>query len=411
MTDSDINPKSKFPALQYRDFRLLWVGLLISNIGSQMQIAALNWHIYILTHSPIALGVIGLSRFLPIVIFALLGGGVADAHNRKVILFITQTALTLLSLVLAITTLNHTVTPMIVYVITAFSAVALAFDTPPRQAMVPSLVHKDHLTNAMSLNAIMWQISMIAGPALAGLFIKQLGVGIIYLMNAASFIAVIIALALMKTSGEIEGTPQKVSLKSTIEGLQFVKSKTMIWSTMLLDFFSTFFSSATALLPIYAENILHVGPVGFGLLYAAPSLGAVIAGYIMARIGTIKRQGPVLLWSVGLYGAATVIFGFSSVFLLSFIALFLSGVGDSVSTILRNMIRQLTTPDYIRGRMTAINMIFFLGGPQLGEFEAGVLASMIGTQLSVAVGGIGTLIVVGAMTLALPALRNYSKNS
>lgn len=212
----------------------------------------------------------------------------------------------------------------------------------------------------------------------------------------------------MHTTGEIAGESGKVSLQAILEGLSFVKSKTIIWSTMLLDFFGTFFASATALLPIYAQSILHVGPIGFGFLYAAPSVGAVCAGLILAYKGTITQQGKWLLVSVAVYALATILFGFSRVFFVSFIALFLVGAGDSISTVIRNTIRQLSTPDYIRGRMTAINMIFFMGGPQLGEFEAGALAAVVGAPISVAIGGIGTLIVVGIVAATIPVLRKYT---
>jgi len=398
----------KFAALKYRDFRLLWFSLLISNIGSQMQFAAINWHIYIITHSAIALGLIGLARFLPITVFALFSGAVADTHNRRKILLITQSAMAILSFILALATLNNSVTPLMIYFITALSAVAVAFDSPPRQAIVPSLVHKDHLSNAISLNMIMFQISMVVGPALSGLFIKQFGVGIIYLINAISFIAVIIALIVMKTTGEIEGKPAKVNFRSILDGLRFIRSKTIIWSTMLLDFFCTFFSSAYSLLPIFAETVLHVGPVGFGFLYAAQSVGAVLTGYILAYIGRLKNQGKLLLMGVFIYGLATVIFGFSKLTWLSFLALFLVGAGDSISSIIRGTARQILTPDYIRGRMMSINMIFYMGGPQLGEFEAGLLAGAVGAPLSVIIGGVGTLLVVGIMAVKIPALRNYS---
>ncbi len=403
--------KERFPALKYRDFRLMWFGLLISNIGTQMQFAAINWHIFILTGSAVSLGLIGLSRFIPITIFSLIGGTIADTHNRKRILFITQTILTILSFILAVTTFTHIVNPLIIYVITALAATTIAFDVPPRQAIVPSLVHKKHLTSAMSLNVTMWYSAMIIGPALSGFIIKLFGVGGIYLINAFSFLAVISALVLMKTSGDIEGDPSKISLSAIWEGLVFVKSKTIIWSTMILDFLSTFFSSATALLPIFAEKILHVGPIGFGFLYAAPAIGAVVTGYFTARKGTFKNEGKILLLSVLLYGGATIIFGLSKIFLLSFIALLLVGAGDSISSIIRNTIRQLETPDYIRGRMTSINMIFFIGGPQLGEFEAGILAALVGAPLSVIFGGIGTIAAVGLLAGTIPVLRRYSGKS
>lgn len=400
----------KFPALKYRDFRLMWIGLLVSSIGTQMQFAAINWHIFILTGSAVSLGLIGLSRFIPITIFSLIGGTVADAHNRKRILLITQTIMVILSFVLAYTTIANIVNPIIIYIITALTSTALAFDAPPRQAITPSLVHKKHLPSAMSLNVTIWYMSMMIGPALSGFIIKLFGVGSIYLINSFSFFAVISALLLMKSSGDIEGESTPVSFSAVWEGLVFVRSKTIIWSAMLLDFFSTFFSSATALLPIFSEKILHVGPVGFGFLYAAPAVGAVITGFFVARKGTFRNEGKILLTSVLIYGAATILFGLSKIFILSFFALFLVGAGDSVSSIIRNTIRQLETPDYIRGRMTSINMIFFAGGPQLGEFEAGILAAAVGGPLSVVIGGAGTIVVVGIMAIAIPSLRNYSKS-
>ena len=299
----------RFPALRYRDFKLLWLGLFVSNTGSQMQFAAINWHIFILTNSPLALGMIGLSRFIPIAIFSLIGGAIADAHNTKKILFVTQITLTILSAILAFTTFTNTVTPFIIYAITALSAIAFAFDAPPRQAMIPNLVKREHLTNALSLNVIMFQTAMMVGPALSGIVIAQFGLGTVYLFNAVSFLSVITALLFMRTSGEIEGTPSKVSFHAVLEGLAFVKSKTIIWSTMLLDFVGTFFASATALLPIFAQQILHVGPMGFGLLYAAPSIGAVLAGYTLAHMKTIPHQGKILLLALCIYGGATILFG------------------------------------------------------------------------------------------------------
>lgn len=179
---------------------------------------------------------------------------------------------------------------------------------------------------------------------------------------------------------------------------------------MLLDFFATFFSSATVLLPIFAKDILAVGPKGLGILYAAPALGAVIAGLIVSSLGHLKNQGKILLGAIIIYGMATIFFGISRSFFLSLIFLFLTGVGDVVSTIIRNTIRQLTTPDYLRGRMVSVNMIFFMGGPQLGEAEAGILAAAIGTPASVVVGGIGTIIATLMLAFFIPKLKNYQGN-
>lgn len=399
----------RFTALQYRDFRLLWFGQLVSSAGSQMQIVAVNWQIYLLTGSAFALGLIGLMRVIPIIIFSLIGGSIADVFNRKKVLLASQIFLAIFSGLLAITTFTHTASPLIIYILTILAAVALSFNTPAQQAFVPNLVRREHLANALSLNVILRQISTIAGPAIAGFLIAKFGVGSIYTFDAVSFFAVIGSLLAMKASGEVEGKTEatKVSLSSILEGLVFVKSHVMIWSTMILDFFSTFFSSASALLPIFAKDILHVGPQGLGLLYASISLGALLAGAIIANMKTLPKQGKILLISVGFYAIGTIIFGFSRSFFLSLFALFIVGAGDSVSTVIRNTLRQILTPDHIRGRMTAVNMIFFMGGPQLGEFEAGALASFAGAPLSVVIGGFATFAVVILVALYIPKLRKY----
>lgn len=402
---------SRFPALTSFDFRLFWASQFISNIGSQMQFVALNWQIYELTHSAFALGLIGFIRFVPILIFSLIGGSVADAHNRKKILVITQSTLIFLSLILAITTFTKTINVSIIYIITALSAAALSFDLPARQALLPNLIDRTNLRNAISLNSIMFQTATILGPTISGLLIAHSGLATIYTINAFSFLFVIGSLFLISAKGQTEGViPTKISFSSVIEGMAYVRSKKIIWSTMILDFFSTFFSSATALLPIFAKDILRVGPTGLGLLYAASSIGAVIAGAFIAHKHNLRHQGIILLSSIALYASGTIAFGFSKIFILSFFALFIIGMGDSISMIIRNTVRQLETPDYIRGRMTSINMIFAMGGPQLGDFEAGILASIAGGPLAVITGGIGTLIVVGIMSLTIPALRLYDRH-
>lgn len=400
---------SHFPALTYRDFGSYWFAQFISNIGSQMQFVALNWQVYTLTHSALALGLIGLIRFTSILLFSLIGGAVADAHNRKKVLFITQFTFTILSVILTILTFTNIITVNIIYLIAAIFMAFFAFDNPARQSLIPNLVDKKHLTNAISLSAITFDLAVVIGPAIGGILIAKTNLSLIYGLNSISYVFVLISLILMKTSGKAEGIVAPVSLKGILDGLYFVKSNMIIRSTMLLDFFSTFFSGATALLPIFALDVLRVGPEQLGLLYAAPSIGSVIAGIIIAHKHTIKRQGIVLLSSICLYAIGTIIFGLSQVFIFSFVALIVVGAGDGLSAIIRIAIRQLETPDYIRGRMTSINMIFFMGGPQLGDFEAGFVANYIGAPFAVITGGIGTLLAVGLMAIKIPALRKYEQ--
>lgn len=405
--------QKRFPALYYRDYRLHLIGQLVSNTGTQMQIVALNWHIYVLTHSAVALGLIGLVRFLPIFIFSLIGGSFADVHNRKHIMYITQGTMMFFSALLAFITFMGHINAVWIYSITALSCIAVAFDNPARQSFVPNLIPKKYFSNAVSLGSINFQLTRIFGPMIAGILIAKFPIGSIYTINAVSFLAVILSLFAMNASGVIIGEvaeKAKVSFKSILEGFTFIRSKQIIWSTMLLDFFCTFFSSATSLLPIFAKDILRVGPEGLGLLYAADSIGAVTAGYVLAHKKEIKRQGYILLTSVAFYAIGTIVFGFSKNFYLSLFALAIVGAGDSVSMIIRQTIRQLSTPDNVRGRMTAIGMIFAMGGPQLGEFEAGLLAAAVGGPLSVVIGGLGALFVVSAVAIKVPKLRLFDKH-
>jgi MFS family permease len=400
------------PALKHKRFRYLWLGLLISVAGTQMQLWALFWHIRTLTDQPIALGGVGLARILPVIIFSLIGGTIADTLNRRRIMLITQTSLALLALALGWLTLQGQINLGLIYAITALQAVAAAFDLPARQALVPNLVPARDLPNAFSLNSIAAQTGAIIGPALSGLVIAGLGQSYVYLINAVSFLAVILALILM---GPVEqqsrvdktGARPLVSLEAMREGVAFIVTHPIILSTMLLDFFATFFSSANTLMPIIAVDILKVGAVEYGWLSAAQALGALTAGLVISQMSQIRRQGPLFLTSVVAFGLATIFFGFVRSFWLAMLALVLIGAADSVSTIIRNTIRQLQTPDYIRGRMIGINQIFFTGGPQLGEVEAGTVAQFLGAPFAIVSGGIGCIVAVTLIIRRWPQLTTY----
>jgi MFS family permease len=401
--------RAPFIALQHRDFRLLWIGQLISVSGSQMQAVAINWHIWQLTQSPLALGLIGLARIVPIVVFSLVGGVLADRRDRRRVLLVTQTCMMLVAMVLGGITDFGLVSPLAIYVLSAFAAAALSFDNPARQALVPNLVPREHLTNALTLNSIVFQVTTIVGPGVAGLVIAGFGVGSVYWINAISFLAVLAALMLMRLPAQeqLAATKQQSNLQALREGLHFVVHERIIFSTMMLDFLATFFSSASTLLPIFATSILNVGAVGFGILSASEAVGSLLAGAAVSLIGDIRRKGTVLLVSIGLYGFGTILFGFSNLFSLSVLFLALLGMGDTVSTIMRQTIRQLVTPDSLRGRMTSVNMIFFMGGPQLGEIEAGVAAALFGAPMSVVIGGAATVLLVALTASLVPTLRHY----
>jgi MFS family permease len=289
----------------------------------------------------------------------------------------------------------------------------MAFDNPARQALLPFLVPRRDFTSAVALNSIVMRTATIIGPMVAGLLIARGGLGDTYVLNALSFLAVIIALLMMrlqllpKDAAEPPSERSQISLSALKEGLSFVWHTPILVRTLSLDFLATFFSSANALLPIFARNILHAGARGYGLLAAAEAVGALGAGMLLSLGRPIIRQGQTVIWAVVAYGAATVVFGASRDFILSWLALAATGVADSISTILRQTIRQLVTPDRLRGRMTSVNMIFFMGGPQLGELEAGLAATWIGAPWSVITGGIGCLLAVTVIAARAPTLRNY----
>ncbi len=302
-------------ALRHRNFRLLWIGLLVSNTGSFMQSAALLWHVSLLVppeKKGLALGLVGLVRVVPIVAFSLLSGVVADAWDRRRLMLLTQTTAALVAVVLAVLAFRGIAEVWPIYVLAALGGATAAFDLPARQALLPMLVPRDDLPNAISLNTIMFQAASVLGPAAGGILIGAAHVGWAYALNAVSFLCVIAALLRMQG---VDGRPPldpvskiDVSLGAALEGLRFVFRSPMIRSTMLLDFFATFFSSATALLPIFAQDILHVGASGYGWLYAAPAAGALVTSAIMVpAINHIERRGATLLWAIVAYGLATAL--------------------------------------------------------------------------------------------------------
>jgi MFS family permease len=397
------------PSLRHRRFFYLWSGQLLSIAGTQMQVWALFWHIRTLTDQPIALGGVGLARIFPIIIFSLVGGVIADSFERRKIMFITQSVAALVAVALGLLTQLGQITIWLIYALTAFQAIAIAFDSPARQALVPNLVPAKDLPNAFSMTSIAWQTGAILGPALTGFIIAAGGQEAVYYINAISYLAVIGALILI---GPVAQTKTDriagVSWDSIKEGINFILSKPIIISTMLLDFVATFFASANTLMPIIARDVLKVGVVEYGWLSAAQSAGAVIAALVVSQLPELRRQGQIFLGSVVIFGLTTIVFGATRSLVLAWSALAVTGAADSVSTIIRNTIRQLQTPDQIRGRMTSVNQIFFQGGPQLGEVEAGVVAQLFGAPAAIISGGIGCIVGMWLIIRRWPLLLTYN---
>ncbi len=398
------------PALRHRRFFWLWLGLLLSITGSQMQLWALFWHVRQLSANPLAIGVIGAARFVPIMLFSLLGGVVADRYSRRTILFLTQSFSMLVALGLWFLTAKDVIQLWQIYLLTGLQAVAMAFDTPARQSLVPNLVPEQDLSSAFSLQSIAFNTGSILGPALSGLVIGYWGQEYTYLLNAISFIAVLLALiGLGQISQRVQGLSSlRLAILDIRAGICFILHQPIILSSMILDFFATLFSSANTLLPYVARDVLHVNEIAYGWLAAAQSIGAVMAGLVFSQLRMVRGQGKILVLAVVVFGLATIFFGLARTFVTVFLSLVVVGAADSVSTILRNTIRQLLTPDDLRGRMTSINQVFFMGGPQLGEVEAGIVAQMFGVPFAIVSGGIGCLLAALVIVRLWPQLLKYS---
>jgi hypothetical protein len=294
--------------------------------------------------------------------------------------------------------------------------------------LVPNLVAREHLANAVSLNAIIWQIATIVGPALTGLIIGistyslepdttrtvaevNANIGIIYGLNVVSFLVAIAVLMMIRHRGTGAKLAGQFGLHTVLEGMRFTYNTRIIWGSMLLDFFATLFASARTMLPIVASSILRLDATGYGLLATAQAVGALVTSVVLALRPEIYYQGRALLWGVVLYGVATVVFGLSDLFIVSYIAFALTGVGDTVSSVIRATIRQILTPDRLRGRMTSVNMIFFMGGPQLGELEAGLVAAVLGVPFAIVSGGVVTVLFTVWIAWKYPLLRNYTRDT
>jgi len=426
---SNTNPPShppRFVALQHRDFRLIWIGQLISMVGTQMQMLAVNWHIAeILKHDTVnmilfgrpislqadalGLGALGLVRVIPILLAAPIGGMVADTFDRRLVLIWSQGAAAIFAGMLAAITIAGRDSLIAIYLLTAVLSATTAFDNPARQSLIPNLVPSEHLTNAVSLNMLMWQFGRIVGPTLAGVMLGFVNIGSVYAVNSVSYLAVLVALAMMSYRGlAVSSTASGVHWNSLKIGLRFVWRARLIRATMLLDFGATFFSSSITMLPLIARDVLHTDAIGFGILSTADAAGAILAGFIMSMRRDVYHQGMVLLVSVLIYGLATALFGISTIFVLSYFFFALTGAADTVSTVIRSSLRQLLTPDNLRGRMTAVNQVFFMGGPQLGELEAGIVASALGVPFAVFSGGVATILLTLWVAWKFPHLRKYT---
>ena len=397
------------PALQHRDFRVFWTGALFSAVGTQFTMVAMAWHVYDLTGSALQVGLLGLGRAVPQIGFAILGGLIADTMDRKRLMILLQIVQCAVSAVLAWLTLIGSISPQTLLAGAVLFAFSSAIEAPIRQAVVPNLVPREHIRSAVALATMERSLGLILGPALAGLMISLVGPELCYGADAASWLIMVAALLLIHRPLQVSSVAQ-VSMRALTEGVRFVKRQPVILPFMILDFGATLFGAIYALLPIYAEEVLAVGPVGYGLLYAAPSIGGVVAGAALSGPVNIDRAGAWVLIGVAFYGACTALFAVSTVLWLSVLALAGTGVGNIISAVLRGTSNQLLTPDELRGRVAAVNTAFVTGGPQLGQFRSGAVAALVGVELSALTGGVGVLLLAGAIWL-LPKVRTFTFSS
>lgn len=393
--------------LAEKNFGLFWVSLLVSSIGNQLSHVAIGWQIYELTSSPLQLGLTGVFRALPVVVFSLTGGVLADRVDRRRLLIFTQTVAMILALLLAVLTHTGLVRVWHIYAITFLTGAATTFDLPARTALIPSLVARENLSNAFALNVTLRQTATLVGPFFAGVLIAALGLSGSYFINAASYLGVIVCLAAMRVRATEAPARKESTWQAMKGGLRFVGGHSVILGLLGMDTCVNVFSAHRLLAPVFARDILNVGPQGLGALLGAPAIGALIGSSIIIGIGTPKKSGQLLLWVTAVYALLLCAFALSRSFALSLLICFFIGALDSIGETLRVTLIQLITPDAMRGRVQSLVHIFVFGIPLLGQGPMGALGSAIGAAGAVLVGGLLGIAVVAAAAFKVPAIKKF----
>ncbi len=405
------------PLRESRDYRLLWIGELISTTGRQISVVALPLQVFLLTRSSLAVGLIGLVQLLPLVGFSLVGGAVADRMDRRKLILVTEAGLTGTSVLLVLGAIAHHPPLWYLYSVTGIQAGILGVNSPTRSATIPNLVPRDRLPAALALNQVMFNTTLIVGPALGGLIIARLGshdpyqgLKWAYGADVVTFLGSILAAFLLSPQPpkRQEGEETVSAFESIRQGLAYLKGRRILISTFMIDLDAMIFGMPRALFPVLALTVFRTGPEGLGLLYAAPAVGALLGALTTGWVGRIKRQGLAVIWAVALWGAAITLFGLSGrFFLLALVFLAFAGAADVVSAVFRSTILQLSVPDRLRGRLSAIHIAVVTGGPRLGDVEAGVVASLVSPWFSVISGGLAC--IAGAIVLVglIPELGRY----
>ena len=385
-------------------FLRFWAGRVAGTMGNQMVQVAVGWQMYDLTHSAWNLGLVGLFQFVPALALALVSGHVADRYDRRHIVSLALTLQLAAALLLLLATHEHWISRDLILGVSLLLGVARSFQMTAQQALTPLLVPPSILARAMAFSSSGNQAAIIAGPAVGG-FLYAAGAGVVYAVCAALF--VLGAGLVWSARYDHKPAPRApVTMDTLLAGVRFIRAKPVVLGAISLDLFAVLLGGATALLPIYARDILHVGPEGLGLLRGAPAIGALLMSLVLARWTIRSRAGAILFSCVAVFGLTTIVFGLSQWFWLSMVALFINGAVDMVSVVVRQTLVQLDTPDEMRGRVSAVNSIFIGASNQLGEFESGATAALFGPVGAVVLGGVGTLVVVGLWTRWFPELRH-----
>jgi MFS family permease len=402
-----MNPESMrdpYAALRFKDFRLLLIGRLISSFSSEMLSFAIGWELWLRTRSAFALGMVGLAQVIPVLLLSLYAGHIADQYNRKRIVLITQAFLALCALGLALISIFQG-SVYLVYLCLLGIGTARAFNDPASSTLLPETIPPALFSSAATWNSSTWQFASIMGPAVAGIVVAfSNNVAGIYVFDAVGALIFSVLLSMIK-GRRLPLASKSDTLESLAEGLKFMRETKVILAAITLDMFAVLFGGAVALLPIYATDILKVGATGLGVLRAAPSIGALIMAFMLAHLPAMKHAGRTLLLAVAGFGLATIVFGLSTSFWLSVAMLALLGSLDNISVVIRSTLMLTLTPDEMRGRISSVNSIFIGMSNELGSFESGVAAAFLGPVLAVVAGGIGTLVVVLAVTGIWPEMR------
>lgn len=400
---SAATPTAMRSPLRHRPFALYWLSRGCSGFAYHMQGVAVGWQLYALTGDPLDLGLVGLAQFLPVLVLNLAVGQIADRFDRRLILAICRAVEGVASLILATGTMGGWIGRESILAVMALVAAARAFEEPTVAALLPDLVPRVLISRAAALAAAIMQVAKIAGPALGGL-LYVFGPAVVHEVSALLFLFGALSIGLVRVERGVR-VPVPFSLATLFSGLDFVRRQPVILGALLLDMFVVLLGGATALLPIYARDILDTGPWGLGLLRAAPAIGALTLSTLLARHALKRRVGALMFGSTIVFGLATVVFGLSTSLWLSLAALVVLGAADIVSVVIRVTLVQTQTPDHLRGRVSAANSMFTTTSNRLGDFESGLAAALLGTVPAVLLGGLGTVAVALLWMLLFPALR------